>query len=79
VLHNTGAKPFLRDSTKQLTFDQEGTSAEWQAITYSYHLLMPDWALEIYDGAESLAQSCKVELHIAEDRLRRHERRSKHK
>lgn len=77
-LHDAGSMPFLRDPSKQLSFDEENTSAEWQAITYSYHLLMPNWALERYDGAQSLATACRVDLADAEERLRRHERKLKY-
>src|ERR1700689_2784201 len=45
VLHDNSAKAFSNDKAAQISFADNGHSAEWQANVFAYHFLLPDSAV----------------------------------
>jgi Zn-dependent peptidase ImmA (M78 family) len=75
ILHDHSAKAFSNDKSAQLSFADEGHSAEWQANTFAYHFLLPDSVVEELDDFDRLQIMCDVPARLAIDRLTKVRRR----
>lgn len=70
ILHDHTAKPFSRNPhLLKLKNYMKENSAEWQADTWAFHLLMPDFILNCVEDAENLAFGCNVTLEHATKRF----------
>lgn len=68
LLHDESAKAFSHDANGGLKSAQKERSAEWQANTFAYHLLLPMQELGNFSAYE-LATIYLVEMEVAEDFL----------
>lgn len=70
VLHGDYEKAaFSNDSTSQLKAIPQGNSAEWQAIIFAEHFLLPDRIVESYSSSWDIVKSCGVQRELAEKRF----------
>src|SRR5689334_5900742 len=60
VLHDRSAKAFSNDKSAQLSFADDGQSAEWQANTFLDHFLVPDAIVRELREVAKIAAFCQV-------------------
>jgi hypothetical protein len=69
VLHDHSAKAFSRDKSAQITFADDGQSAEWQANTFAGHFLLPTTIVQRIDDFALLTIQSEVKEEVVLDRL----------
>jgi hypothetical protein len=69
LLHDHNAKAFSNIKADQLSFVEEGDSAEAQANSFAGHLLLPTQTVRKFNNAEMLAILCNVPDKLATERL----------
>jgi hypothetical protein len=69
VLHDKSAKNFSNDPLLQLKFAAKEYSAEWQAITWSDHFLLPDYLLAIDSDLDAIIEWHGIDEYVARRRL----------
>ncbi|UWU87780.1 ImmA/IrrE family metallo-endopeptidase [Bradyrhizobium yuanmingense] len=69
LLHDSSAKAFSSSKSDQLSFVDEGESAEEQANSFAGHLLVPTRTVHRFPDKDLLAAVCNVPDELAADRL----------
>lgn len=69
VLHSNLPKGFSSDPGHQITYAENGHSAEWQANTFAGYLQLPTAVVEQFDHSDEIIEMCEVWDVIAESRF----------
>lgn len=70
LLHDSSAKAFSHHKADQLSFVEEGESAEEQANSFAGHLLVPTKTVQKFPDKDMVAVLCNVPDKLADDRIR---------
>ncbi|GJE77398.1 ImmA/IrrE family metallo-endopeptidase [Methylorubrum suomiense] len=69
IFHSALPKGFSSDRSHQISYTEDGHSAEWQANTFAGHFLLPSLLVEQFDNPEQIIECCSTWEEIAQSRF----------